>query len=76
LTGIGIGTAFALLLLLMVVVVLVRLFSVQVLKIDRQSPAVKPEATEQDREKALAAAISVVALRATTRGADSPAGDG
>lgn len=78
LTGIGIGTAFALLLLLTVIVVLVRLLSVRMLGAPGGTTAGRSISAEaQARDKALAAVISVVALRSRSGSTGSPVtGDG
>ena len=63
-TGISIGTAFGLLVVLMLVIVLIRLFSARVLDPLANRQAVQSAAVEAgSRDKALAAAIAVTALR-------------
>ena len=78
LTGIGIGTAFALLLLLTVIVVLVRLLSLRIFGVPGEATAGQSISAEaQARDKALAAVISVVALRSGSGSTGGPvSGDG
>ena len=78
LTGIGIGTAFALLLLLTVIIVLVRLLSLRVLGAPGETTAGQSISAEaRARDKALAAVISVVALRSRSGSTGGPViGDG
>lgn len=75
-TGIGIGTAFGLLVVLMLVIVLIRLVSAHVLEpLAIRQAAQSAAVGAGPRDKALAAAIAVTALRSDPDRAESTGDD-
>ena len=75
-TGIGIGTAFGLLVVLMLVIVLIRLVSAHVLEpLAIRQAAHSAAVGAGPRDKALAAAIAVTALRSDPDRAESTGDD-
>lgn len=63
-TGIGMGTAFALLLVLMAILLALRFFACKLTRVTQPPDSAQLNGESGEHDKALAAAVSVIALRA------------